>query len=285
MLYRRNGVATAGFFRPMLYVGVNMHFRVLILAFALTVPVSGLALEFTLSIQPILPKKQIADAYQPLADYLSQRTGHTIKIRPHNNFITYWAAMRRPDGFDLALDAAHFTDYRVRKQDYSVLAKIPDTVSFSIVTHEYNLVFDTDELVLKTVATLVCPSVGALRLNELFKDPMRQPKIRYARDANDAARMVNDKRVFAAIIPTALVGRYESLNTVTTTDSLPHMAISASATIPVEVRQQIRSALLSATDTEGGRKMLEQINFPSFEPTSAEHYSGFHQMLEDVLGY
>ncbi len=262
-----------------------MHSKVLILAILFIFPVSGLALEFTLSIQPILPKKQIVKAYQPLADYLSQRTGHKIVIRAHNNFITYWAAMRRPSGFDLVLDAAHFTDYRIRRKEYSVLAKIPETVSFSIVTHEDDLVFDTDELVLKTVATLVSPSVGALRLNNLFRDPMRQPKIRYARDANDAARMVMEKRAYAAIIPTALVGRYEGLNTVTTTESLPHMAFSASANVPVEIRQKIQQSLVEAQKSEDGRKMLEQINFPSFEPTSAAGYSGYHLMLANVLGY
>lgn len=243
------------------------------------------ALEFTMSIQPILPKKQIVEAYTPLADYLSKQTGHTIKIKGHSNFITYWADMRLENGFDLVLDAAHFTDYRVKKKNYEVLAKLPDTVSFALVTHEDELVFDIEELVLKRVATLVSPSVGAIRLLDLFTDPFRQPMIVYARDSNDAARMVMDKSVYAAIIPTALVGSYAGLNTVTTTDSLPHMAFSVSPKVPEAVREKIRQALLEAKDTKPGQDMLAKINFTAFEKTDAAAYQNYDQMLKHVLGY
>ncbi|MDJ0880522.1 MAG: PhnD/SsuA/transferrin family substrate-binding protein [Gammaproteobacteria bacterium] len=243
------------------------------------------ALEFSLSIQPILPKKQIIEAYTPLANYLSRQTGHTITIKGHSNFITYWADMRRENGFDLVLDAAHFTDYRVNKKNYEVLAKLPDTVSFALVSHEDELVFDIEELVLKRVATLVAPSVGAIRLLDLFTDPFRQPMIVYARDSNDAAKMVMDKRVYAAIIPTALVGSYEGLNTITTTDSLPHMAFSASPKVPQEVRDKIRLALVEAKDTEAGQEMLSKINFTAFEKTDTAAYENYHLMLQHVLGY
>jgi len=43
---------------------------------------------------------------------------------------------KKKKGFDLALDTAHATDYRIKNQGYTVLAKPPDTASFSIVTGE-----------------------------------------------------------------------------------------------------------------------------------------------------
>jgi hypothetical protein len=193
--------------------------------------------------------------------------------------------MKKANGFDLVLDAAHFTDYRAHKDNYEVLAKLPDTVSFAVVTHADEMVFDVDELVLKRVATLVSPSVGALRLVELFTDPFRQPKIRYARDSNDAARMVMDKSAYAAIIPTALVGSYEGLNTVTTTQPLPHMAFSASPRVPADVKAKIKTALLQAKDHKQGQDMLAKINFSAFEQTDAKTYQGFDAMLKNVMGY
>jgi len=181
--------------------------------------------------------------------------------------------------------AAHFTDYRIQRNDYQVLAKLPDTVSFALVTHEDELLFDLDELVLKRVATLVSPSVGALRLTEFFEDPFRQPLIIYARDSNDAAQMVSDKKAFAAIIPTALVNRYEGLNTVTTTAALPHMALSASSHIPQDIRDKIKQALLQAKDIPSGQAMLNKINFAAFVQADARAYQGFDGMLKNVLGY
>ena len=243
------------------------------------------ALDFTLSVQPVLPKQQILQAYQPLAEYLSSQSGHNIILKGHSNFLAYWADMRRSRGFDLVLDAAPFTDYRVQKQGFQVLAKLPDTVSFSIVTHEDNLVFDIEELVLKKIATLVSPSVGAIRMLDLFPDPMRQPKIVYAKDSNDAAQMVMDKKVDAAIIPTALVGSYEGLNTVTTTEALPHMGFSASPKVPAEVRDRVMQALISAKDTPAGQAMLSKLNFTEFVAADNKVYQGYASLLKNVLGY
>ena len=50
--------------------------------------------------------------------------------------------MQKGKDMHFVLDAAHFTDYRVQRKDYKVLAKLPDTVSFSVVTSEDNFVFD-----------------------------------------------------------------------------------------------------------------------------------------------
>ncbi|MBC8210397.1 MAG: PhnD/SsuA/transferrin family substrate-binding protein [Gammaproteobacteria bacterium] len=246
---------------------------------------SLMAIDLSLSIQPVLPKADILKAYQPLADYLSAQTGHTIRIKAHNNFLTYWSSMRQKKGFDLVLDAAHFSDYRVAKMNYEVLAKLPDTVSFSVVTHDDNLIFDVDELVLQKVATMVSPSVGAVRLLNLFPDPMRQPRIIYARDSNDAAQKVLDKTVFAAIIPTALVSSFAGLNTVITTESLPHMAFSAAPEVAVSIRDKIRKALIEASSHAQGREMLSKLNFSAFEAASGKNYSGHKALLSHEIGY
>jgi hypothetical protein len=68
--------------------------------------------------------------------------------------------------------------------------------------------------------------------------------------------MVIDKKVYVAIIPSALVSRYEGLYTVVTTDSLPHMGFSASSGILQPARGSIQKALITAKDNERGRDML-----------------------------
>ncbi len=243
------------------------------------------ALDFQLSIQPVLPRAQILEAYQPLAEYLSELSGHNITVKAHHNFISYWSDMRLNRGFDLVLDAAHFTDYRIQRKNYEVLAKLPDTVSFSVVTHEDDTIFEMEELVLKRVATMVSPSVGGIRLMNWFDDPLRQPRIVYARDSNDAANLVQKRKVFAAIIPTALVGGFEGLYTVDTAEPLPHMGFSASPEVPAEVKSAIKQALITAKDTPRGQEMLSKINFAEFVDTSAAEYKGHERLLRNVLGY
>lgn len=243
------------------------------------------ALDLKLSIQPILPKSDVENTYEPLAKYLSQETGHNIQIHAHRNFLSYWADMRKKRHFDLVLDAAHFTDYRVKKDQYQILARVPDTVSFSIVTHEDHLIFDVDDLLRKKVACMISPSVGALRLQTFFPDPMRQPVSILANDARHAAQMVMDGRAFAAVIPTSLIPNYPEFNVVETLEPIPHVAFSASPTVPEEARISIQQALVSAQNSQAGQAMLSQINIPVFVETQNADYQGYSDMLKNVLGY
>ena len=145
-----------------MYQRVATYFSTLLFVISLCHTSTVMAAEYFLAVQPILPEKELKESYQPLADYLSAETGHTITISTERNFLFYWTKMRKKEkGFDLVLDAAHFTDYRIKKQGYTVLAKLPDTVSFSIVSSEDNFILDVDELIGLRVATMPSPSLGA----------------------------------------------------------------------------------------------------------------------------
>ena len=244
------------------------------------------AAEYLLAIQPILPEDQLKQNYQPLADYLSAETGHTITIYTQRNFLFYWTKMRkRQKGFDLVLDAAHFTDYRIKRQGYTVLAKMPDTVSFSIVTSEDNFIMDEEELIGLRVATLPSPSLGSLRLEELFPNPMRIPIYIWEMNTTVAVDKIASGEIDAAIIPTRLASTYDNLNIVLTTEPVPHMGLSASPDVPADVQEKIRNALLNATNTENGKAMLETLKLDRFDPADNAIYDGYSDLLEEVFGY
>ncbi len=244
------------------------------------------AAEYTLAIQPILPQDELKKRFQPLADYLSQETGQTITITTQRNFLFYWTKMRKQKkGFDLVLDAAHFTDYRVKAQGYTVLAKLPDTVSFSIVTSEDNFILDKEELISLRVATMPSPSLGALRLEELFPNPVRTPFYIWERNTTVAVENILSGKIDAAIIPTRLASTYSNLNIVLTTEPVPHMGLSASPDVPAEVTEKIRQALLTAGNKESGKQMLARLRINNFEPASSEVYDGYSNLLKEVFGY
>ena len=240
---------------------------------------STLAATFTLGIQPVLPEKQIRRSYAPLAAYLAQATGHQFTIKSAKNFFSYWTQAQRGD-FDLTLDAAHFTGYRAKHHGFKVLAKIQDEVSYSLVTSGDTFILDPAELVGKPVATMAPPSLGAIRLEQWFDNPMREPLIRVVNSASEAIDELQNGRVVAAIIPTPMVSTHEGLNTVQTTDAAPHMAISAAPAMPAEVQSAIRQALVNATASESGRAMLEKLKINGFEATSAALYLPYSALLE-----
>jgi len=245
---------------------------------------NAVAKQYSLFVQPVQSEEETEKAYAPLASYLANQTGESFQIRTTLNFVTYWQLMRRGD-FDLVLDAAHFTDYRVKKMGYVVLAKLPDTVSYSLVTDESTLLFDADELIGKRIATAPSPSLGGVRLTQIYPNILRQPITVPTNNFSDALNMLRKKKIAAALVPTPLIKNDSTVNTVLTTEPVPHMALSASKKLTRDLRNKIRKALLNADKTPEGKDMLKKINLPRFDAASARIYDGYANMLEDLWGY
>ncbi len=243
------------------------------------------AATYTFVVQPILPPDRTIKAFTPLTEYLSKKTGHTIKLVTSLNFLSYWQNMKRPGKYDFILDAAHLTDYRIKRMNFKVLAKRADAVSYTLVTSEDNAIIEPEELIGKSLATIGSPSLGMLRLEEMFPNPLRQPVIVEVDNSVDSIKKVLDGKALAAIVPTPMVGGFPTLLTIVTTEQVPHTAVSASPSVPLEVQAAVRKALIEADKTEDGKKMLAEINFPSFEKTNAATYAGFASLLEGVWGY
>ncbi|MDR9436628.1 MAG: PhnD/SsuA/transferrin family substrate-binding protein [Thiohalophilus sp.] len=244
----------------------------------------ALAETYTLGIQPIMSRAETKTFYRPLADYLSKQTGHRFRIVAHHNFVAYWEAMRR-EPTDLVLDPPHFTGYRVRKANYQVLAKIRDTLSFSLITNEDVLLFEPDELIGKRVVTPASPSLSGVELARMFPNQMRQPTIVSEPNFERALQRLKAGRAEAALIPTPMISGDTTVNTVTTTEPVPHLAVSASPKLPQQVRQQIQKALLTAHETQAGQAMLEKVNISGFEAADNDLYRPYAALLRGVWGY
>lgn len=76
-----------------------------------------------------------------------------------------------------------------------------------------------------------------------------------------------------------------TVNTLLTTEPVPHMGFSASPTVDNKTKQAIRKALLYATKSKQGREMLSAINFPGFEAANNQTYDGYAKLLDGVWGY
>jgi len=240
--------------------------------------------EYTLIVQPIQSPKKTIESYQPLADYLSNVTGQTIKLVTARNFVSYWQTMRKGK-YDLILDAAHFTSWRIKKLKYKPLVKITSVVSFTLVTHVDNPVLGPDELIGRRLAVMASPSMGFVRLAELFPNDLRQPVIINVNNSQDAVEKIRTKKADAAIVPSRMVGGFDFLGTVEQTDQVPHMALSASPKVPADISNTIRKALIDAKNTPEGRVLLEKLVLESFDPTSSKAYGKYDRLLKGVYGY
>lgn len=241
-----------------------------------------------LLIQPILSEEKTREAYGPLCDYVQRLARRPCAVMTQPNFLAYWDVIRR-NNYDLVLDASHFTDYRVQKMGFTILAKIPDSVSYSLIVPDSNLVFDPVELVARRIATLGPPSIGAARLNAMFPNPVRQPVIIEVASAEAGIDLVLAKKADAAILPTPVVSQRMSqsggIAVVVTTEPIPHIALSASPRVPREIQERIRDGLLRATETPAGRQMLKGIGFERFDPAAPAIYANQSNILKTYWGY
>jgi len=271
------------------YISICCKFSVLLRRFTIVLlcmlAPTAQAATYTFVVQPILPPDRTMEAFTPLTNYLSEKTGHTFKLVTALNFLSYWQNMKKGGKYDFMLDAAHLTDYRIQRMNYKVLAKRADAVSYTLVTGEEADVLDPEELIGKSLATIGSPSLGMLRLEEMFPNPLRQPVIVEVDNSLDSIQKVLSGEVASAIVPTPLVGGFPELLTIVTTEQVPHIAISAAPNVPADVQSAVKSLLLNSNKTPEGQKMLSDINFPSFEPTDSASYNGYSAVLEGVWGY
>lgn len=237
-----------------------------------------------LAIQPIQSAETTATFYRPLAEYLAQTTGLEIRLVTTSNFLTYWTEIKQGK-YDLVLDAAHFTDYRIREQGYIPLAKVPGEVSYSLVTHPDTFVFEPNELVGKPIASIASPSLGMVRLLELYPNPLRQPRIIEANSAEAIVDLIEKGSAVAGMIPTPLLNLHPELNVVMTTKPAPHVTFSASPQLTAADRAKIQRALLNAPKTAEGQAMLNAINFTDLVEADARIYSGYAELLNGTWGY
>lgn len=234
-------------------------------------------------IQPFQSEEKTRANFQPLADYFQELTGQKVEIVTYPNFISYWAETQKTGSYDIALDAAHFIDYRNKGKDFTVLAKQPGIISISLIVSEDNLIFDAEELIGKKIATLGPPSIAAVRVYELFNNPVRQPSIIEVDNTGQAMSMLLSGKVDAAMIPTPLVSVQMAgeggIAVVSTSDSIPGMAISVSPTVSAEVREKLLKGLLTADKSKSGKKMLKLTRLNPFEKAANQDYFGYSKML------
>lgn len=240
--------------------------------------------ELTLAVNLGMTAEQAAEKYKPLVRYLGQVTGQRIKLQTSANMLAHWEMMRR-EGYDLVLDNPAFTAYRAAKMDYTVIGKLPDVLSFTLVTHVDEMMFEPDEMIGRGVATQASPAMTALRLVEIYSNPMRQPSLIRVNTHTEALELVMKGKATGAMVPTGMIAGYQELNPVYTTEQTPAPGISVSARVGPELRDKIHQGLLDAHKSPSGRAMLNALNVPNIENANNAIYAGMEHMLEGLHGY
>ncbi|MCK7576653.1 MAG: phosphate/phosphite/phosphonate ABC transporter substrate-binding protein [Chromatiales bacterium] len=242
-----------------------------------------------LGVAPLSREADTRRQFAPLCEYLARAAGRPCRVETTQNFLAYWQTMRRGEDYNLILDDAHFTDYRAERMGYAVLAKIPGTVTYSLIVPRAASTHDPGRLAGRRIATLGIPSLGAALLDSLFPQASKQPIPVEVTSAEEGFTLLREGKVAAAILPTALarqeIALGAPLRVLLSTEPLPHMALSAAPSLEPELRATLRQALLDAHKNPAGQKMLRSLGIERFDAASASVYKGKAAILQQYWGY
>jgi ABC-type phosphate/phosphonate transport system substrate-binding protein len=101
----------------------------------------------------------------------------------------------------------------------------------------------------------------------------------------DALESVRDERADAAYVPTPILSRYPEATVIESSEQMPNMTMTASPRVSAEEVAKVRQALISASESEKGRRLLQQINISRFVAADPHDYSGLHELLAGMWGY
>jgi len=254
-------------------------------AAACAIPVTAVkAADYTFRIEPAYPPERVQEIYAPLMTYLGKATGQHFTLVTVRNYHFYWRDVQNGAKADFAFDEAHLADYRIQHAHFEPLVRTAEKTSYTLVSNIDIGNKGANGLVGHTIVTMAAPSLGYALLVEFYSNPVLQPDIlSTATSWRDAVDRVFGGEADAAIIPTSLKDQYPNLTPVKTSRPFAGQCLSASPTVPADVRDKVREALLKLDTDPEASKLLFELGVTKFVPASAKEYENAQQMLNAFL--
>ncbi|MBX3692599.1 PhnD/SsuA/transferrin family substrate-binding protein [Dokdonella sp.] len=259
--------------------------RLCVLAASLFAAGSSIAAEYRFSPEPIYAPDAARAIYKPLVEYLARETGEKFVLVTPPNYGVYWRNIATENITEFTLDEAHFADYRISRLGFVPLVRTAEPSSYTLASLEYEGQ-GLGALKDKRIATMPAPSLGYALLAQFYPNPIEQPRfMSTARSWRDGVQILFDGEVDAAIVPTWLKDTYPNLISIHTSRQYPGPALLASPSVPVEVRDRVRAALLKLADEPDLAELLLEIGVTRFVPATPEEYAGSQELLSGFHGY
>jgi ABC-type phosphate/phosphonate transport system substrate-binding protein len=244
------------------------------------------AATYTLTVEPNYPPAQAQEVYKPLLAYLSKSTGHTFVLKIAPNYHVHWRDMRSKAKVDFAFEEAHFTDYRAKRQRMIPLVRVVEPTKYTLLISDEMAGGGAQGLIGHRITSMSSPSLGYLLLGEIYKNPIAQPEIKsFAANLKDGVEMIFAGESDGAMVPSYIADQYSNLQPALVTRELPGRALSAHETVPVEVRNAVKNAMLKLHLDNNLFEVISELGTAKFVPTNAATYAGSESVLSSAYGY
>lgn len=232
---------------------------------------------------PIFPPETAELVYRPLVNYLNDVLPYRFDLELSPDYHRYWLSTRRGQNPHLVLEEPHLTAYRMEQYNYTPLVRADDPITYSLLTSMNNAEASVRDFIGRRVSTMPAPSLGYLILTSWFDNPMQQPIIQSnAASWMDAVEIVFSQEANAAIVPHNLVSRYVNMANVLTSQEFPGVTIAASPEVPIDIQEEIRTALMALHEDEEHFAALNELDINQFIEARPAQYEGLDEWLSLV---
>ncbi len=245
------------------------------------------AASFTLTVEPTFPANQIREVYGPLLSYLNRTTGHQFTLRSPANYNQHWRELRAGTAADFVFEEGHFFDYRNKRNGFVGLARTVENSSFVIAVADPEIAAEGQAgIVGRTVTSLGAPNLGYVLVFEDFENPLAQPEVRALSSKwSDGPDLVFAGDVDGTLLPAYLSAENPALTDIWRSPEIPGRVVSASPSIPQDVRDAVANALLRVHEDPDAFAVMHELRTQRFIRIAAADYDGLERLLANSFGY
>ena len=244
------------------------------------------AATYTLTVEPNYPPAQAQEVYKPLLAYLSKSTGQTFVLKIAPNYHVHWRDMRSKSKVDFTFEEAHFTDYRAKRQRMIPLVRVIEPTKYTLLISDEMAAGGAQGLIGHRITSMSSPSLGYLLLGEIYRNPIAQPEIKsFAANLKDGVEMIFAGESDGAMVPSYIADQYNNLQPALVTRELPGRALSAHESVPVDIRNKVKTAMLKLHLDNNLYEVISELGTAKFVPTNAATYAGSESILSAAYGY
>jgi phosphonate transport system substrate-binding protein len=229
---------------------------------------------------PVLSTRTILSTYQPLREYLQEKTGQTVTLVTASDYRTFLDRTQRGE-YRFVVTAPHFARLAQTEAGYTPMVRLKRELRAMIVVRADSGINSLQDLRGKVISTsddtAMLTLLGLQYLRSSGLAPGKNATVRSYASVNSAILAVESGESAAAITAQTALNQMpkktqSALRSIGTSSAVPHMIYIASKQVPPnEVERMTRFLLDFPADKSRGQPFFERTGFQGYvRPTAAE---------------
>ncbi len=237
---------------------------------------------------PTHSTKKTLEIYQPLVDYLREKTGKDIIIQTAATFTGYNNGLQS-NAYQIIFDGPQFVGWRMEKYGHIPVARLPGNIKIVVVVKKDSQITQVDQLAGQRVCSFPSPNMLTMAFLEHFPNPIRQPISVPARGFKGIEQCLQRDDVVGAVLRDTMWNKMkgkENLKILLAPErSYPERTFSVSPDIDPKTRRTITYALLSEEAQQHLKSVFTTFKRDRLIPAKPEEYTNLGELLRPVWGY